>query len=55
MKSLHKLTSFDSKQVLVNVASKLDINLETAEVNSIQKILLKTNQKIDYIFKLKKY
>lgn len=53
MKSLPELSNLDSKQVVANVASKLDVKIETQEVNSIQKIPLKNNQKFDYIFKLK--
>lgn len=53
VKSLPELTNPESKQILVNVATKLNVNLEPQEIYSIQKLPLKRNHKFDYVFKLK--
>lgn len=53
LKSLPQLNNIESKEVLVNVATKLNVNLELQDVNAVQKLPLKANHKFDYVFQLK--
>lgn len=53
LKSLPDLNITECKEVLVNVATKLNVGLLSQDVTKVQKLPLKVNHKFDYLYQLK--
>lgn len=52
LKNLPELNSFQSKEVMVNIATMLSVNLRSQDIYTVQKLPLKANEKFDYVYQL---